>query len=1259
MATFTIAANANIDSLVGRTGSDTYNINTAALTIDEHSRFGLNANTSATLGAVTTSATLGGDLIVDGRYVRLIAYDTGSGNVPAYNTTVSQGSASGLLIGVYDDLASAPTAPGAAMPADGFILIKQWNSVAYTAGALTGIGANATAADRVGWIEIVGNEQNTAAGICTFNGLGNQTTPQFRGAKYEIGTTPGTPARTDTYQIPTNGNTCYMPGVWVEKSAGSEDYEFYATTSDTALVANVATDIRRGKYCWVDSATGTLRFGHDGTNSTGGYVPPAGCKIVTGNIFLTMAPNATPTVNSLNATQATRYRISGTSLPKLTMDWVTCNWYLGMSTPGLVTVTNTSFVGPMSFSQNGEKMVWTKVGVGSPVASTSAGMVELVQLGYGVDFTDVYISYGNFGASARNVLRSNLSRNLTLLRCELGFTGSRPATTNYAFTILSGPSIDIQDCIFGGCINHTSGANVNITGANEFWFDHADVVGTSTMATYCLTFSTSSDVLVDGITFPISGQLPRNGIVTFSNGLRNTIRNIGTYSAPIDFRLYEEVDAAWSRVTTTATVTTAAPHGLSTGHRAVVTVSDSTAAITVNLKDITVTGANTFTFTCLNAGATSGVLSFYGACSSSAVMIDVNSTNTELTKIQNVHVKGNTGAIWSIHATSIDTLFQNVSWDQEYGFHATIAGTNTICNSLSLGAIGASTTATLGTHWEDVFVQEEGVTEGVGVAWTRSSGTVTVTSNDHGLATGNYIQTYDSSAPTGATQNHLTSITVTNKDTFTYTGAASGAASGTISYRVPEGIIKVLCNAPSATTTSQAVVTSGTPAFTGIAQLVMFNVGDQIYFETPDWILGHDGFTVGWPNTGASGGSPRNNVDIEYQIDRGSGWSAWKNMHVKRTSGAGTSAASTITVNDTTGIAVDDYVWNASTVAGVGPEAKVVSVDSATDLTLDVANVATFSGATLYFGQHPNEAAFPSTGIKLRIRLTTITAFTNAITSIDIMTKTTAASRLRLYPQDVDTVSFTLSGLPTGTTVALYDNTDTELQREDNILTGSFVYEYIHSGVDFEDNYYVIWHEDYVPYKSDLFDLTATDLGLSYTPVDDPIYDPAHDDRYTVDFPNKLIIMDTGETSYDVPGAYSQWKDDIFLADNFTYDFAFTIKGGIDYATPKAIPPFTALINSWKIRPDEDDHTLTVENGILYVEGGGDPFVDTLGAYTVRINYSQPVEVLLVSTGSGVLPTDITDIAEAVWQNTDVNTGTQKGKILKDAADNAELGFLK
>mgnify|MGYP000992234871 CR=1 FL=1 len=1000
MATFTITAATNIDSLTSKAGSDTYNINGGTLTIDQDSRFGQNATTSATLGPVTTSATLGGTFAVDARYVRLIPYDTGSGNVPAYNTTVSQGGASGLLIGVYSALNVAPTTPGSAMPASGYIKVKQWNSVAYAAGALTGIGANATAADVAGWIEVVGNEQSTTAGVFTFNGLGNPTTPQFQGEWYYIGTTPGTPARTDTYQIPSNGNNVYMPGVWVETAAGSGTYEFWATTSSNALLAEIATDTRRGKYCWVSTA-GVLRFGHDGTNSTGGAIPAAGCKIRTGNIFLTMAPNATPTVNSFISTLANRYRIGGSSLPNLIATKITCNWYIATSTYNNVTFTDCSFMTPVSHTLTGGEIINTRCGFGSPIAITATSAVDFVQCAYGVTLTDCSFNYGVFGASTRNPVRLNVCRGVDFIRCTTNFTGgTRFSNTNYGMLFNQSSNITVKDCVISGHISHTTGSNVTFTGNNEFWFDHNSRVGTATNISYLFGWSGSQDTLVEDITFPIAGQVPRAGLFTNSNGIRNTHRNIGTYSNPIDFTIYEEENAAWTRVTTTATVTTASPHGMVTGDRAYVYRSSATGAITLAVKDITVTGANTFTFVCLNAGAASGTLSFYGSCQSGATMCDVSTNNVEDSKTYNVHFKGTNGAIFAVHATAINAEIKNASFDSNYLTHAAVAGSNTILRSIMVGSTPGISTAVLGTHFEDIFLYGEGVaTSRTGVAWARAAGVITVTATDHKLRTNDFIQVWSSTNSAGARESFVT-IVVLDKDTFTYTGAASGTTSGTLNYNTYEGVIHTFMNAPSSDTASQAQITSGVPAFTGQGTLAAFTAGDQIVFETPDFILGHDTFARTWPIFPSSGGSPFNNVDIEYQLDRGSGFSAWKNMNVKRTSAAGTSGANTITVNSTTGLAVGDYVWMFVGVAGVGVEAQIVSIDSATGLTLSQNNLATFSGQSIMFGgQHWDEAAFPATGIKLKTRVTVFTAFSNAASYLQVFTNTTTASRQRLYSQ--------------------------------------------------------------------------------------------------------------------------------------------------------------------------------------------------------------------------------------------------------------------
>jgi hypothetical protein len=123
----------------------------------------------------------------------------------------------------------------------------------------------------------------------------------------------------------------------------------------------------------------------------------------------------------------------------------------------------------------------------------------------------------------------------------------------------------------------------------------------------------------------------------------------------------------------------------------------------------------------------------------------------------------------------------------------------------------------------------------------------------------------------------------------------------------------------------------------------------------------------------------------------------------------------------------------------------------------------------------------------------------------------------------------------------------------------------------------------------------------------------------TFDGPNKLAILSSGTTTLDVIDLYSRWKDWSRTSDNSKYLPAFAPVGGdpIDASAGTSIPLFAFLANGWRVRPQEASHTLNVTGGVLLVEGGGDPFVNTLGSFVVRVNYSQPVQAITVATGGG------------------------------------------
>lgn len=87
----------------------------------------------------------------------------------------------------------------------------------------------------------------------------------------------------------------------------------------------------------------------------------------------------------------------------------------------------------------------------------------------------------------------------------------------------------------------------------------------------------------------------------------NAAGKIGKYVT----RLQDSKAGTWSRSTTTATVTTTTPHGLISGQTLIaITESSSVAAITNSSVTVTVTSPYTFTFTCLNAGDSTGTLRF-------------------------------------------------------------------------------------------------------------------------------------------------------------------------------------------------------------------------------------------------------------------------------------------------------------------------------------------------------------------------------------------------------------------------------------------------------------------------------------------------------------------------------------------------------------------------------------------------------------------------------------------------------------------------
>lgn len=131
----------------------------------------------------------------------------------------------------------------------------------------------------------------------------------------------------------------------------------------------------------------------------------------------------------------------------------------------------------------------------------------------------------------------------------------------------------------------------------------------------------------------------------------------------------------------------------------------------------------------------------------------------------------------------------------------------------------------------------------------------------------------------------------------------------------------------------------------------------------------------------------------------------------------------------------------------------------------------------------------------------------------------------------------------------------------------------------------------------------------------------------TFDPTSKRIILDSA--SVTASQIWTAWVDWVVLSDNSKYPVAFSQVGGDDLGGGLFIPIYLFLLNGWRVRPMESNHLLVI-TGNLFVQGGGQPVVNTLGAYNVSVQYTVPVQAQSYSTTGGGSYTP-SQIAQAVW----------------------------
>lgn len=239
MSSYTISSDTYLDQITSPalTGGDNFTVNAGInLTIRTDTRFHENSPASmvGTLGYINNY----GKVTIDATQVRWIRIGSSSvANVPAPGTHVyGTLGGSGIILGIWSYLYSAPVTVGTVIPKNSFIKFlsvsvpfQDGETLYYTGDYEIG---EAMGPDRAGWIEVVGDSHQNAY-------LYYSTTKEFEliGDWFYLDDTNGS-LEQEIY-FPTNGSSTSgsygsnLPGLWIETSPGTDEYEFWPALTST------------------------------------------------------------------------------------------------------------------------------------------------------------------------------------------------------------------------------------------------------------------------------------------------------------------------------------------------------------------------------------------------------------------------------------------------------------------------------------------------------------------------------------------------------------------------------------------------------------------------------------------------------------------------------------------------------------------------------------------------------------------------------------------------------------------------------------------------------------------------------------------------------------------------------------------------------------------------------------------------------------------------------------------------------------------
>ena len=528
MTAYTLAANATLRDVgnagiwgvaTARTGGDTVDTNGFKLTIDQDSRYGLSGTTSTTWGNLTINAAKGGDIHIDGTKVWMIPFTGGSGTL-TLGTQITIGGVTCNTIGIYTSLTVAPATTGSS----GWLKVTNASGTPGTisSGTYAGFTLTANGSAIRGFIEVNGDE----AATITANRLG---TFRVTGEWFALGTTSGT--SNQTLQIPNNGLQRYCAGVFIEKTAGQADYEFYPNAGTTTTTG---TEAERGKVVWIDN-TGLVRIGNSGA-ATNGYTPASGLAVVVPNIFFENNTTAARTVNVIpNATIGTRYDFTTTSGGVLEIDKCNMAWYLSASQAYAVNVSNSGFVDTILLVEIASPITFSKVGVGNkPTTDLLTYALRIDYCFAGGTFTDCVWSRVSLSVSGASPTTFNDIKGFSFIRDTIRANTIRGHSTTYS--VYATRCVDCswtEPRVIEGALNFVTCKNITVTDCI-----FCDCVSGTCLGTYAgrvfVVSANTQNALFSGLTMPVEDTHPYTELLIAQNASSDIkLRNIGTRSSPL------------------------------------------------------------------------------------------------------------------------------------------------------------------------------------------------------------------------------------------------------------------------------------------------------------------------------------------------------------------------------------------------------------------------------------------------------------------------------------------------------------------------------------------------------------------------------------------------------------------------------------------------------------------------------------------------------------------------------------------------------